>query len=77
MDIFLRAWDRQGLLKDVIAVLANEKVNVTAVHTQSHQDDNTATMLLTLEIATLGNLGKVLAKMDQLKGVLEVRRYKK
>ena len=77
VDIFLRAWDRQGLLKDVIAVLANEKVNVTAVHTQSHQDDNTATMLLTLEIATLGNLGKVLAKMDQLKGVLEVRRYKK
>ena len=47
------------------------------MHTQSHQDDNTATMLLTLEIATLGNLGKVLAKMDQLKGVLEVRRYKK
>ena len=77
VDIFLRAWDRQGLLRDVIAVLANEKVNVTAVHTQSHQDDNTATMLLTLEIATLGNLGKVLAKMDQLKGVLEVRRYKK
>ena len=77
VDVFLRAWDRQGLLKDVIAVLANEKVNVTAVHTQSHQDDNTATMLLTLEIATLGNLGKVLAKMDQLKGVLEVRRYKK
>jgi len=77
VDVFLRAWDRQGLLKDVIAVLANEKVNVTAVHTQSHQDDNTATMLLTLEIATLGNLGKVLAKLDQLKGVLEVRRYKK
>ena len=25
----------------------------------------------------VGNLGKVLAKMDQLKGVLEVRRYKK
>ncbi len=77
VDIFLRAWDRQGLLRDVIAVLANEKVNVTAVHTQSHTEDNTATMLLTLEIASLGGLGKVLAKMDQIKGVLEVRRYKK
>lgn len=77
VDIFLRAWDRQGLLRDVIAVLANEKVNVTAVHTQSNSADNTATMLMTLEIASLGNLGKVLAKMDQLKGVLEVRRYKK
>ena len=76
VDVFLRAWDRQGLLRDVIAVLANEKVNVTAVHTESHAQDNTATMLLTLEIASLGGLGKVLAKMDQIKGVLEVRRYK-
>lgn len=77
VDIFLRAWDRQGLLKDVIAVLANEKINVTAVHTESTPQDNTATMLMTLEIISLSNLGKVLAKLDQLKGVLEVRRYKK
>jgi GTP pyrophosphokinase len=77
VDIFVRAWDRQGLLRDLLSVLANERVNVTAAHTESHQDDNTATMLLTIEISTLGNLGKVLARMDQLPGVLEVRRYKK
>ncbi|MCK0537692.1 GTP diphosphokinase [Alcanivorax quisquiliarum] len=76
VDIFVRAWDRQGLLRDLLSVLANERVNVTAAHTESHQDDNTATMLLTIEISTLGNLGKVLARMDQLPGVLEVRRYK-
>jgi GTP pyrophosphokinase len=34
-------------------------------------------MLRTIEISTLGNLGKVLARVDQLPGVLEVRRYKK
>ena len=77
VDIFIRAWDRQGLLRDLLSVLANERVNVTAAHTESHPQDNTATMLLTIEISTLGNLGKVLAKMDQLPGVLEVRRYKK
>lgn len=77
VDIFVRAWDRQGLLRDVLSVLANERVNVTAAHTESHPDDNTATMLLTIEISTLGNLGRVLARMDQLPGVLEVRRYKK
>jgi GTP pyrophosphokinase len=77
VDIFIRAWDRQGLLRDLLSVLANERVNVTAAHTESHPHDNTATMLLTIEISTLGNLGKVLAKMDQLPGVLEVRRYKK
>ncbi|MCH8543482.1 MAG: GTP diphosphokinase [Alcanivorax sp.] len=77
VDIYVRAWDRQGLLRDLLSVLANERVNVTAVHTESHLDDNTATMLMTIEISTLGNLGKVLARMDQLPGVLEVRRYKK
>lgn len=77
VDVFVRAWDRQGLLRDLLSVLANEKVNVTAAHTESHPHDNTATMLLTIEIASLGNLGKVLAKLDQLPGVLEVRRYKK
>ena len=77
VDIFVRAWDRQGLLRDVLSVLANERVNVTAVHTESHPNDNTATMLMTAEISSLGNLGKVLARIDHLQGVLEVRRYKK
>lgn len=77
VDIFVRAWDRPGLLRDLLSVLANERVNVTAVHTESHPDDNTATMLVTAEISSLGNLGKLLARMDQLPGVLEVRRYKK
>src|SRR5690554_1245138 len=77
VDVFVRAWDRQGLLRDLLSVLANERVNVTAAHTESHPQDNTATMLLTIEIATLGNLGKVLAKLDQLPGLLEVRHYNK
>jgi len=77
VDIFIRSWDRPAMLRDLLSVLANEHVNVTAVHTQTQTEDNTATMLLTIEIASLGNLGKVLAHMDQLPGVLEVRRYKK
>ncbi len=76
VDIFVRAWDRPGILRDLLSELANEKVNVTAAHTQSYPRDNTATMLLTIEITSLGNLGKILARMDQLPSVLEVRRYK-
>ena len=76
VDIFVRVWDRPGILRDLLSELANEKVNVTAAHTQSYPKDNTATMLLTIEIRSLGNLGKILARMDQLPSVLEVRRYK-
>ncbi|MEY1661437.1 GTP diphosphokinase [Isoalcanivorax beigongshangi] len=77
VDIHLRAWDRQGLLRDILSLLANEKVNVTALHTESQQDDNSAVMTMTVEIASLGNLGRVLARLDQLPGVQDVRRHRK
>jgi GTP pyrophosphokinase len=77
VDIFVKAWDRTGLLRDIMFVLAGEKVNITAAHTQSARSDNTATMLFTIEIDSLDLLGKVLAKVEQLPGVTEVHRYKK
>ena len=77
VDIFVKAWDRTGLLRDIMFVLAAEKVNITAAHTQSSRNENTATMLFTIEIASLDLLGKVLARIEQLPSVLEVQRYKK
>ncbi len=77
VDIFVKAWDRTGLLRDIMFVLAGEKVNITAAHTQSSRSENTATMLFTIEIGSLDLLGKVLARVEQLPGVIEVHRYKK
>ncbi len=77
VDIFVKAWDRTGLLRDIMFLLAAEKVNITAAHTQSSRNDNTATMLFTIEISTLDMLGKLLARIEQLPSVLEVQRYKK
>lgn len=77
VDIYVRAWDRPGLLRDLLGVLANAKVNVTALHTETRRNEDMATLLLTVEIASLGSLGDLLARVDQLPDVLEVRRYKK
>ncbi|MFP5440893.1 MAG: GTP diphosphokinase [Gammaproteobacteria bacterium] len=77
VDIFVKAWDRTGLLRDIMFVLAAEKVNITAAHTQSSRNDNTATMLFTIEIGSLNLLGRVLGRIEQLPSVLEVHRYKK
>ncbi|HET8707676.1 MAG TPA: GTP diphosphokinase, partial [Pseudomonadales bacterium] len=38
VDVYIKAYDRQGLLRDITNVLANEHVNVTAVNTQSHKN---------------------------------------
>lgn len=50
VDIVIKAYDRSGLLRDVSQVLLNERINVLAVNTRSNKEDNTASMLLTIEI---------------------------
>ena len=74
VDIFIKAYDRQGLLRDITQLLASERVNVTAVNTLSDRSDNTASMALTIEINSLAALGDVLARINQLPNVVEVKR---
>jgi GTP pyrophosphokinase len=74
VEISIRSHDRHGLLRDITNVLANEHVNVTAVNTQSHRSDGTASMLLTVEIANLATLGSVLTRIQQIPSVIEAKR---
>ena len=75
VDVYVKAYDRQGLLRDVTSILANERVNVLGVNTQSDRSDQTATMMLTIEISSLSDLGNVLGKINQLTHVIDVKRY--
>lgn len=77
VDVFVRSRDRTGLLRDLLAVLANQRVNVTALHTDTRDAEEEATLLLTLEVDSLGRLDDLLGRLDQLEDVIEVRRYKK
>ena len=74
VDVAIQAYDRQGLLRDITNVLANEKVNVIAVQTISHKSEHTADMLLTLEVDSLDKLGRVLSRINQLPNVESVAR---
>lgn len=76
VDIIIRAFDRAGLLRDVTAILANEAVNVTFMQSESDDVNNLVDLKLTLEVANLEILGKVLTKINQLPNIIEVRRYK-
>ncbi|HEY5763222.1 MAG TPA: bifunctional (p)ppGpp synthetase/guanosine-3',5'-bis(diphosphate) 3'-pyrophosphohydrolase [Rhodocyclaceae bacterium] len=72
VDILIDADDRQGLLRDVSDVLARERVNVTAVKTQSKQAR--ATMRFTAEIENLDRLQVVLKQLQGVAGVVSARR---
>ena len=76
VEIVIRAFDRSGLLRDVTAILANEAVNVTAINTETDDLNNLVDLRLTLEVANLEILGKVLTKINQLPNIIEVNRYK-
>jgi GTP pyrophosphokinase len=71
--ITLFAWDRVGLLKDVSTLLADERVNILTVLTNTH-DDRTVTLLLTLEVEDVSQLSRVLHKLEGIQDVYEVRR---
>jgi GTP pyrophosphokinase len=74
VEIEILAVERTGLLRDITALLANEKVNVTAVNTLSDKDAHVARMRLTLEIPDLETLSRILALIDRVPNVTEVRR---
>ncbi|MBK9130762.1 MAG: GTP diphosphokinase [Gammaproteobacteria bacterium] len=74
VDIQISAFDRHGLLNDITAVVANEKINVIAVNTLSNSRDHTASMRLTLEVPDIDTLSRVLTRINQLPNILQVRR---
>ncbi len=72
--IFILAYDRSGLLRDITSFVANEKLNVTGLNTRIDPKDNMAHISLEVEISSLETLGRVLAKINQLPNVLDVYR---
>lgn len=74
VSIHIEAIDRQGLLRDVSRVLADDKVDVISVNTLSNRDDQTANMTILAEISDLQQLGRLMDKITQLPNVTRVAR---
>jgi GTP pyrophosphokinase len=74
VDVEVTIYDRQGLLRDITAVLANEKINVLSVKSLSEKNLITGRIELTLEIPDISVLSRVLARIEQLPNVKQVRR---
>ncbi|HXG41735.1 MAG TPA: bifunctional (p)ppGpp synthetase/guanosine-3',5'-bis(diphosphate) 3'-pyrophosphohydrolase [Dehalococcoidia bacterium] len=67
------AWDRVGLLRDVSTLVADERVNMTGVHTDEHPD-GTITIYVTLETRGVAQLMRLLNKLETVRGVISVER---
>ncbi len=76
VDIYIEAFDRSGLLRDVMLVLAAEDLNIIAANTLSDKRENMARLTLTVEISSLDLLGKIMDKINQVPNVMEVHRQR-
>ena len=72
VDIRLKAFDRQGLLRDVSDVIAKDKLDVLRVNTETRGEY--AQMQLTVRIQELQQLSRLLARLQHVQNVVEVRR---
>lgn len=73
VEIFIKAYDRRGLLKDLTQVIDAEDINIRRVDSVS-TDEDIANISIHLEVTGLAQLSKLLAKLEQQTGILQARR---
>ncbi len=71
--IQVQAWDRVGLVRDITIVVAEEKINIASISFTNNDDQTTATTF-TLETKNLAQLGRLLAKIEGIRGVISATR---
>ncbi|MGA7912311.1 MAG: bifunctional (p)ppGpp synthetase/guanosine-3',5'-bis(diphosphate) 3'-pyrophosphohydrolase [Candidatus Dormiibacterota bacterium] len=71
--IKIEAWDRQGLLRDIATVVAENRVNMSALEVHVY-DDKTAVVSATVEIDSLAQLSRLMEKLEGVKDVHTVAR---
>jgi GTP pyrophosphokinase len=76
VDIEIHAFDRRGLVRDVSAALADEKISIRGMTTVTDKRDDVAHMQIGISISGLPQLSKVLASIVQLPSVISARRKK-
>lgn len=76
VDIEVDAFDRRGLVRDVSAALADEKISIQGMNTVTDKRDSVAHMLIKISITGLPQLSQVLTRIAQLPNVISARRKK-
>src|ERR1700721_252410 len=76
VDIEVQAFDRRGLVRDVSAALADEKISIQGMTMVTDKQDRVAHMRISMSISGLPQLSKVLSRIAQLPNIISARRRK-
>lgn len=74
VSLKILALDRDGLLRDIVDVVANEKVSMRSVNAITDKKDNSAIITAILEVANVDQLSRILSRITRLPNVVEAHR---
>jgi GTP pyrophosphokinase len=74
VEIAVSAYDRRGLVRDLTDVLALERLSIEAMSTVTDRDAGTAHVRVTVPVANLEQLARVLQRLGAVSNVIEARR---
>ena len=73
-ELQLQAFDRQGLLRDISSVFADENVSVDGIQTKTDKQSMQVKMELDVSVPGLPTLSRIINRLQQLPNVTSVRR---
>jgi GTP pyrophosphokinase len=76
VDIDIHAFDRRGLVRDVSAALADDKISIQSMTTVTDKRDNVAHMQIGISVTGLPQLSQILGRIAQVPNVISARRKK-
>jgi GTP pyrophosphokinase len=74
--VSIEAYDRMGLIRDITDVVWGEKTNIHSINSQEDDKNGTCKIQLTVYTRDLGQIIRLLGKMENTLGVYKVRRVK-
>jgi GTP pyrophosphokinase len=74
VEIEVQAWDRTGLIRDISALLADEKIDINAMTTRTERVTHVATIDITAGIGSLEDLSRLMHRIGRVPNVTSVRR---
>jgi GTP pyrophosphokinase len=74
VDVVIHAYDRHGLVRDVGAVLTEEKIGIIRMTTTTQPATNTADIHVTITIRGLEELSHLLTRLKSIRNVVSARR---
>jgi GTP pyrophosphokinase len=74
VPVIIRAYDREGLMRDIGAAVADARINMREVNIRT--EDHVATFYVTMEVQSAAQLTNVLSRLERLPNVTEARRVR-